>query len=99
MITAIRVLKAECALALLLALAPASGVHGAESKAEARVVAFGLFGDQSVFASEAKGAAQIVASHFGSSPVIVRANTKSREEVTSETIAATLQSTAKAMNV
>jgi tetratricopeptide (TPR) repeat protein len=74
-------------------------VHGAESKAEARVVAFGLFGDQSVFASEAKGAAQIVASHFGSSPVIVRANTKSREEVTSETIAATLQSTAKEMNV
>jgi tetratricopeptide (TPR) repeat protein len=83
---------------LLLAIATASGVHGAESRPEAKVVAFGLFGDQSVFASEAKGAAQIVASRFGNSPIIVRANTKSREEVTSEIVAATLQSTAKAMN-
>ena len=62
-------------------------------------MAFGLFGDQSVFESEAKGAAQIVANRFGGSPVIVRANTKSREEATSETLAATLQSAAKAMNV
>jgi tetratricopeptide (TPR) repeat protein len=99
MITAFRLLGAAWALALIFAFAPASGVHGAESKAEVKVVAFGLFGDQSVFESEAKGAAQIVASHFGGSPVIVRANTKSRGEATSETVAATLQSAAKAMNV
>jgi tetratricopeptide (TPR) repeat protein len=100
MITAIRILRAAWALALFLAFAPASAVHGAESKAEAKVVAFGLFGDQSVFESEAKGAAQIVANRFGGgSPVIVRANTKSSGEATSETLAATLQSAAKAMNV
>jgi tetratricopeptide (TPR) repeat protein len=99
MTTAVRVLRAAWPLAVLLAFAPASGVHGAENKTEAKIVAFGLFGDQSVFASEAKGAAQVAASHFGNSPVIVRANTKSREEVTSETIAATLQSTAGEMNV
>ena len=99
MITAIRALRVAWPLALFLALAPASDLRGAEAKAEVKVVAFGLFGDQSVFESEAKGAAQIVASRFGGGPVIVRANTKSREEVTSETLAATLQSTAKAMNV
>jgi tetratricopeptide (TPR) repeat protein len=97
MITAIRILGTAWSLALLFAIAPASDVHGADSKVE--VVAFGLFGDQSVFESEAKGAAQIVASRFGGGPVIVRANTKSREEATSDTLAATLQSTAKTMNV
>jgi|GEM_PF-1110018 len=99
MIAAIQTSRAAWALALLLAIAPASDVHGAQSKAEAKIVAFGLFGDQSVFESEAKGAAQIVASHFGGNPVIVRANTKSSGEATSETLAATLQSAAKAMNV
>jgi tetratricopeptide (TPR) repeat protein len=99
MITAFRLLRAAWVLALIFAFAPASGVHGAESKAEVKVVAFGLFGDQSVFESEAKGAAQIVASHFGGSPVVVRANTKSRGEATSESVATTLQSAAKAMNV
>jgi tetratricopeptide (TPR) repeat protein len=99
MITAIRILRVAWALALLLAVAPASHVHGAEPKAAVKVVAFGLFGDENVFESEAKGAARIVASRFGGSPVIVRANTKSRGEVTSETLAATLQSAAEAMNV
>jgi hypothetical protein len=99
MITAFRLLRAAWALALIFAFAPASGVLGAESKAEVKVVAFGLFGDQSVFESEAKGAAQIVASDFGGSPVIVRASTKRRGEATSETVAATLQSAAEAMNV
>jgi tetratricopeptide (TPR) repeat protein len=99
MITAIRILRMVWPLALLFAFAPTSDLHGAESKAEVRVVAFGLFGDESVFESEAKGAAQIVAGQFGGGRVVVRANTKSREEATSETLAATLQSTAKAMNV
>jgi tetratricopeptide (TPR) repeat protein len=96
MISASRNAKAAWLLALLLAFAPASASRGAP---QAKVVAFGLFGDQSVFESEAKGAAQIVASRFGGGPVIVRANTKSSEEATSETLAATLQSAAKAMDV
>ncbi len=99
MITAIRPSRAAWLFALFFAFAPASDSQGAEFKPEAKVVAFGLFGDQSVFESEAKGAAQIVASRFGGSPAIVRANTKSGEEATSETVAATLQSAAKAMDV
>jgi hypothetical protein len=46
------------------------------------VVSLGLFGAQSVFESEAKGAASIVAQRLGASPVIVRANTKTGGEVT-----------------
>jgi tetratricopeptide (TPR) repeat protein len=99
MIKAIRTMKAIGWLALLLASAPVSGLQGAEPKVTARIVAFGLFGDESVFESEAKGSAQIVASHFGDGSFIVRANTKSREEATGETLAAALQSAAKAMNV
>jgi tetratricopeptide (TPR) repeat protein len=99
MITAIRVLRTAGLVALCLALTPASDLRGAEPKAAVKVVAFGLFGDESVFESEAKGAAQIVAGRFGGAPAIVRANTKVREEATPETLAAALQSTAKAMNV
>src|ERR1700730_12059271 len=98
MITPTRALRVVWPL-VFLAFAPASDLCGAESKAEVKVVAFGLFGDQSVFESEAKGAAQIVASQFGGGPVVVRANTKSRAEATAETLAATLQLAAKAMNV
>jgi hypothetical protein len=85
--------------AALLAFAPASAAHSAEFKPKVAVVAFGLYGDQSVFDSEAKGAARIVAERFGGSPIIVRANTKHRRDVTAETVAATLQSAAKAMDV
>jgi tetratricopeptide (TPR) repeat protein len=99
MIAAIRTMRITGWLALFLALGPVSGLQGAESKVAARIVAFGLFGDESVFESEAKGAAQIAASHFGDGSVIVRANTKSREEATAETLAAALQSAAKTMDV
>jgi tetratricopeptide (TPR) repeat protein len=99
MISGSRILRASWLFALFFAFAPASVSQGAESKPKVAVVAFGLYGDQNVFESEAKGAARIVADRFGGSPVIVRANTKSREEATSETVAATLQSAAQAMNV
>jgi hypothetical protein len=59
------------------------------------VVAFGLFGDQSVFESEANGAAKIVAGRFGGDPVIVRANTKTRSEATPESLTTALDSAAK----
>jgi Peptidase C13 family len=71
----------------------------AESSPKVAVVAFGLFDDQSVFESEAKGAAGIVASRFGGGPVIVRANTRSRSDATVETLAATLKSAAKEIDV
>jgi tetratricopeptide (TPR) repeat protein len=82
-----------------LAFAPASALQGAEYKPKIIVAAFGLYGDQGVFESEAKGAARIVADRFGANPVTVRANTKSREDATLGTIAATLQSVSKAMDV
>jgi hypothetical protein len=67
----------------------------AEQRPEVVVVAFGLFGDQSVFESEAKGAAEIVADHFGGGQVIVRANTRERTDATVETLAAALDMAAK----
>src|SRR5262249_1773713 len=57
---------------LFFALSSAS--YGVELKPKVTIAAFGLYGDQSVFESEAKGAARIVADRFGGSPVIVRAN-------------------------
>jgi peptidase C13-like protein len=62
------------------------------------VVAFGLFGDQSVFESEAIGAARIVADRFGGGPVIVRANARSRSDATVATLATDLDSAAKGMD-
>jgi tetratricopeptide (TPR) repeat protein len=93
MIAAIRNVRAVLLLAVLFAFAPAAYAPGAASKPQVKVVAFGLFGDQNVFESEAKGAAEIAVSRLGGS-AIVRFNTKSREEATPETLAAALQSAA-----
>jgi Peptidase C13 family len=81
--------------AILLTLVPASDAAVAETGPKVAVVAFGLFGDQSVFESEAKGAAAIVANRFGRGPVTVRANTRRRSDATAETLAASLDSVAK----
>ena len=62
------------------------------------VLAFGLFGAQSVFESEAKGAASIVAQRLGADLVVVRANTKTRGDVTIASIGNILQSTAERMD-
>jgi len=85
------------AVALLFALSSAS--HGGAFKPKVVVAAFGLYGDQGVFESEANGAARIVADRFGGSPVIVRANTKRRDDANLATVAAALQSAAEAMDV
>ena len=84
------------ALAPVLFLACASIPAGASPKVT--VLALGLFGAQSVFESEAKGAADIVAHQLDASAVVVRANTKRRGEVTIASIEDELQSAAKGMD-
>ncbi len=55
------------------------------------VVAFGLWGDQSVFASEAEGAARAIARQFGPvDKIVVRANTKRSGEATEDNLRLTL---------
>jgi hypothetical protein len=86
-------------VAFFLAFAPMFGVVcAAEAPHKVTVVSFGLFGDQGVFRSEATGAAQIVASRFGGGPVVVRFNTKTGDGATVESLATTLQASAKKMN-
>jgi Peptidase C13 family len=62
------------------------------------VLAFGLVGSQSVFESEAKGSAAILAQRFGAGIVVARANTKTRGDVTIEAIKAAIQSVAAKMD-
>jgi hypothetical protein len=62
------------------------------------VLAFGLVGSQSVFESEAKGAAAILAQRLETGNVIARANTKTRGDVTIESIRAAIQSAAAKMD-
>ena len=83
-------------LAPVVFLASATMPAGASPKVT--VLAFGLFGAQSVFESEAKGAASIVAQRLGAGPVVVRANTKTRGDVTIASIGNILQSTAERMD-
>jgi hypothetical protein len=81
----------------LAAPAFASGARAAPPKVD--VVAFALWGDQSVFASEAAGAARIVARRYGhGGKVIVRANTRRRAEATEENLRATLAALGAAMD-
>ncbi len=84
--------RAAAIFGLLFVLTAASAAS--ETAAKVVVVAFGLFGDQSVFESEARGAAAIIASRFDAGPVIVRANTKTRKDATIETLAGALRSVA-----
>jgi len=80
-----------CACAVLAAgfALAAAGALAAPGKID--VVAFGLWGDQSVFASEAEGAARIIARQFGPvDKVVVRANTKRSGEATEDNLRATL---------
>ncbi len=85
-------------LAALLLLPSLPAAHGAEFKPKVTIAAFGLNGDQSVFESEATRAAAIMANRFASNSVIVRSNTKRREDANVETIAATLESASKSMD-
>jgi tetratricopeptide (TPR) repeat protein len=85
--------RSACCVAVPLLLAALPAAHGGE-KPKVAIAAFGLDGDQSVFESEATKAAKIVAESFGSTSVIVRSNTKKREDANAGTVASTLQSAA-----
>jgi len=77
-------------IGLTAALALAATVAAA-APAKVDVVAFGLWGDQSVFVSEAEGAARVIARQFGPvDKVIVRANTKRGGEATEDNLRTTL---------
>jgi len=86
-------------IAFFLTCAPvfATG-HAADNARKVTVVSFGLFGDQGVFRREATGAAQIVASRFGSGSVVVKSNNKTNGSATVEALATTLQAEGKKMN-
>ena len=92
----IRKLFTTGVLAPVLLLGCASVPAGASPKVT--VLAFGLFGAQSVFESEAKGAADIVAHQLDANTVVVRSNTKRRADVTIASIEDELQSAAKRMD-
>lgn len=84
----IRAALAGSTVALMIAVA----AHAA-SPPKVDIVSFGLWGEQSVFASEAAGAARIVAHQFGhGGKVIVRANTKSSGVATEDNLRTTLAS-------
>ncbi len=76
----------------------AAGSMSAAENPNVTVLAFGLFGAQSVFESEAKGAASILAQRLGTNSVIVRANTKTRTDVTIASIGDTLQAAGERMD-
>ena len=86
-------------IAIILTVAPSVlPAHAVEESRKVSVVSFGLFGDQSVFRSEATGAAKIVADRFGHGPVDVQYNSKKGGKATIETLAMSLQTAAKAMD-
>jgi hypothetical protein len=64
----------------------------------AYVVSFGLFGGQSVFASEAKRAADALSRSLGEAQTLVRFNTKQGGAATPQALAAALQAAGRAMD-
>ena len=76
----------------------ASASMSAADNPNVAVLAFGLYGAQSVFESEAKGAAGIVAQRLGANSVIVRANTKTRGDVTIASIGDALRAAGERMD-
>jgi hypothetical protein len=93
-----KLLKRVTAGLLAMIVFVASASTSATASPHVTVLAFGLFGAQSVFESEAKGAANIIAQRLGADPVVVRANTKTRGDVTIASIRQALQAAADRMD-
>src|SRR5260370_35852769 len=86
-------------MAFVLTVAPSvSPLRAVEDARKVSVVSFGLFGDQGVFKSEATGAAQVVASRFGSGPINVQYNSKKGGGATIQAPGNALQVAAKRMD-
>jgi hypothetical protein len=86
-------------LAFVLTAGPSvSQALAADDARKVSIVSFGLFGDQSVFRSEATGAAQVVAARFGSGPINVQYNSKKGGGATIEGLATSLQAASKGMD-
>jgi Peptidase C13 family len=98
MISAILSRVRAVGLCALLVLASGFASHAAEPSPKVTIVSFGLFGDQSVFESEAKGAARVLADRFHPASVIVRYNTKRGGDATTENLYSTLLDAAKGMD-
>src|ERR671916_1287751 len=64
---------------------------------EAYIVSFGLFGGQSVFESEARGAAQILAERLPEAQFLIRFNTKRGGAATSRGLAVALRTAGAAL--
>jgi hypothetical protein len=97
-VTSIEALKRFAAGALASALFVAVMSIPAEADPNITVLAFGLYGAQSVFESEAKGAAGIVAQRLGATETIQRSNTKTRKDVTVASIQDDLQGASQRMD-
>ncbi len=78
-----------------IALAASGAAAPAQEARKAAVVSFGLSGAQDVFRSEATGAASVVASRFGADPVIVRYNTRKKDDGRIEALGTTLDALGK----
>jgi Peptidase C13 family len=91
-------LKCFAAAWLTFLLVCAGSAHAADGGHKVVVAAFGLWAQQSVFESEARGAADIVAKRFGGTDVVVRANSRWETQATNETVASTLDTVAKTMD-
>ena len=79
----------------------ASGFRFASSQPgvrEAYIVSFGLFGGQSVFESEARGAAEILSQRLAEAQAVVRFNTKRGGTATPSALAAALKAAGRAMD-
>jgi hypothetical protein len=98
MISRLRFFLRAGGLCALLALAAALSAQAGAPPPKVTVVSFGLFGNQSVFESEAKGAARILTDRFHAANTIVRFNTKKGGDATAENLYATLTSAAKGMD-
>ena len=86
-------------IALALTVAPSvSTVLAVGDAHKGSVVSFGLIGDQSVFRSEATGAAQGVAGSFGRGPINVQYNSKKGGGATIQGLAMALQAAANGMD-
>jgi peptidase C13-like protein len=69
-------------------------VYAVENTGKVGVVSFGLFGDQSVFRSEATGAAEVIAGRFKTGPVDVAYNSRRGGNATIESLASSLRAVA-----